>query len=111
MEELQPHDQVETLNKNNNEANTNHAKQMDEFKTKIKEQNTTKKDKNPPGNTPAKLNKTLNPINNLDVTIQQRNKRRPRNRPSLPRIATRGLSKAARNSAGDLEKIDTLCIT
>ena len=110
MQELKPHDQVETLNKNNNEANANHTKQMDEFKTKIKEQNTTKKGNNPPGNTPAKLNRTLNPINNIDVTIQQRNKKGRGTGHHYQELLSGGLSKAARNSAGDWEKIDTHCI-
>ena len=63
-----------------------------------------KKDNNPPGDTPSKLNKTLNPINNLDVTMQQRNIRRPRNRPSLPRIATWGIEQSRAKLSGGLGK-------
>ena len=42
-------------NKNDNEANTNHAKQTAKIKTKAK-------DHSPLGDTLAKLNKTPNPI-------------------------------------------------
>ena len=49
---------VETPYKNDNEANANHAKQMAEIKTKTKEHD-------PPGDTPAKLNETWNPIDQV----------------------------------------------
>ena len=55
----------ETQNKKHNKANANHAKQMAEIKTKAKEQNSTRKDRNPPGATSAESNKTLNPINQI----------------------------------------------